>query len=929
MAEPPATTLEQAGAGGSDGLLATKLYLPRPPPGFVARPRLTHGLDEGLARGLVLVCAPAGFGKTSLLADWARTGRRPVAWLSLDEGDNDPARFWHHVIAALDRPLPGLAERVGPLLGPPPPPSFEGLVTALINQLATQPDQVLLVLDDYHLIDSQAVHASLGFLLEHRPPGLHLGLTSRADPPLGLARLRARGQLAELREAELRCTAEEAGALLRAAVGADLPGGAVAALAARTEGWAAGLQLASLSLRERSDVAGFVATFSGSHRYVLDYLTEEVLDRQPEQVRAFLLETSVLERLSGELCDAVTGRSDSQAMLERVERANLFLAPLDEVRGWWRYHQLFADLLRARLVQEQPERVPGLHRNAAAWSEAHGLADDAIRHALGAGDAAWAARLIEQHADALIYLRGEGPTVQRWLAALPAELTGSRPRLLLAQTRLALVSRSVEVIEGLLDAAEHAPAGAPGTADEPFEPSAGRATSQLANIPAAIALGRAYLAQLRGDAEGTAAFASRALAELGEGEWLLECMIQGHLAVAEWLRGRLEEAERASSSAIARSRAVGEPTLAAWGCHQLGQVQCAQGRLDAALATYQQALEVTAAPGRPVLPAAGLAHVGMAEVAYQRNEPELALRHVSEGIPLCRQLVYTPPLATGLATLAWIRQAAGDAAGALEAIGEAERVALSPSVASLFNPTPAQRARLLLAQGGLAAAARWTQERGLSPDNEVSYQREPEYLVLARVLLAQDRPGPALALLERLHALAAAQQRTGSLIEIQALQALALAGVGEEAGAMATLAETLTLARPEGYVRVFADEDAPMGALLGRLIAAQRTEPTVAGRVPLDYLGRLVRAFQPATAVTGPRAGPGTAVVAGLVEPLSERELEVLRLLAAGRPNQQIAEELVVALNTVKKHVAHILDKLGAANRTEATARARELGLLR
>ena len=309
-------------------------------------------LDEGLGRGLILVCAPAGYGKTVLLADWARRGQRPAAWLSLDAGDNDPTRFWRHAVAALDRVRPGIGERVGPLLGPPAPPSFEALVTALINELAAQPgdDEVLLVLDDYHLIGSQPVHASLGFLLEHRPPGLHLVLASRADPPLALARLRARGQLTELRAAELRFTAERgSGAAAAMPPVPSLPDAAVAALAARTEGWAAGLQLAALSLRGQPDVAGFVAAFTGSHRYVLDYLAEEVLERQSEQVRAFLLETSVLERLSGALCDAVTGRTGSQALLEQVERAGLFLVPLDEVRGWWRYHHLFADLLRARL----------------------------------------------------------------------------------------------------------------------------------------------------------------------------------------------------------------------------------------------------------------------------------------------------------------------------------------------------------------------------------------------------------------------------------------------------------------------------------------------------------------------------------------------------------------------------------------------------
>ena len=427
-----------------DALLATKLHVPRPGAGVVPRPRLTGHLDEGLEQGLVLVCAPAGYGKTVLLADWARRRQRPVAWLSLDEGDNDPARFWRYAVAALDRVRPGISERVGPLLGPPTPPSFAGLATALINDLAAQPgDEAVLVLDDYHVIGSQPVHASLEFLLEHRPPELRLVLASRADPLLALARLRARGELAELRAAELRFTAEEAAALLRQLVaGADasLPDADVAALTARTEGWAAGLQLAGLSLRGQADVAGFVADFTGSHRYVLDFLSQEVLECQPEQVRAFLLDTSVLERLSGPLCDAVTGRSGSQELLEQVERAGLFLVPLDEVRGWWRFHHLFADLLRARLREEQPAQVTQLHRNAAAWHEEHGLTEEAIRHAVAAGEMTWAARLIERQFDTVSGLRGEGVTVQRWLDALPADLVRSRPRLLLAQAQLAAAS---------------------------------------------------------------------------------------------------------------------------------------------------------------------------------------------------------------------------------------------------------------------------------------------------------------------------------------------------------------------------------------------------------------------------------------------------------------------------------------------------------
>ena len=399
MSEPAVTGTEP------NVLLATKLYLPGPQPGEIQRPRLMARLDEGLARGLVLVCAPAGYGKTVLLADWARRGGQPVAWLSLDAGDNDPARFWRHAVAALDRARPGTGERVAPLLGPPAPSSFQGLVTALINDLAA--DEIVLVLDDYHVIGSEQVHESLAFLVEHRPTGMCVVLASRNDPALPLARLRARGELTEIRATVLQFTPAEAAELLQHAAAA-LPDASVAALAARTEGWAAGLQLAALSLRGHDDAAAFVAAFTGSHRYVLDYLAEEVLEGQDEQLRTFLLETSVLERLSGPLCDAVTGRQGSQALLEQAERAGLFLIPLDEVRGWWRYHHLFASLLRARLQEEQPGRAAQLHRNAAAWYAGHGLADDAIGHAVAAGEMLWAARIIEQHFD-MVYSTAARP----------------------------------------------------------------------------------------------------------------------------------------------------------------------------------------------------------------------------------------------------------------------------------------------------------------------------------------------------------------------------------------------------------------------------------------------------------------------------------------------------------------------------------------
>jgi LuxR family transcriptional regulator, maltose regulon positive regulatory protein len=922
MADPPAAALAGAAMSGQDALLATKLHVPRPQPGFVPRPRLVQALSQGLARGRVLICAPAGFGKTSLLADWACSGGRPVAWLGLDAGDNDPARFWRYVVAALDGAQPGIAGRLGPLLGPPAPRSFEGLVTALINELAAQAgrDEVLLVLDDYHLVDAGPVHESVAFLLENLPPGLLLVVSGRADPPLPLARLRARGQLAELRAAELRFTTEEAAALLGAASGPVLPDAAVAALTARTEGWAAGLQLAALSLRGRTDAAGFVAAFSGSHRFVLDYLADEVLDGQPGQVRAFLLETSVLERLSGELCDAVTGRSGSQAMLQHIERAGLFLVPLDEVRGWWRYHHLFAGLLRARLEQEQPGRVQELHRAAAAWSDEHDLGDAAVRHALASGDTARAARLVERHVETLLG-RSEGATLHRWLSALPAESVRARPRLCLAQAISAVVGRQVEAVEGLLDDAERAFAV---TGDEPYEPPTGRAGSVLANVPALIAFLHADLARLRGNAALATDYNRQTLAELGDEDSVMRSFVRWNLAGADWLRGRLGPAERDLAEVLAERRVAGEGFLAIRVCYDLGQVQRAQGNLDAALATYRHALDIAGSGSQP--PHLGMAHVGLAEVLYERDELAAALDHATQGVTLCRQLALTPPLAAGLAVVARIRQAHGEAAAALEAMGEAGQAGLSPLVVALFSPVPSQRARLLLAQGDVHAAAQWTTAAGLSPEDEPDYPREPAYLLLARVLLAQDRPGPALTLLQRLLATAASQGRIGDVIEIQALRALALAARGDPAGALGALAEAVTLACPQGYVRVFADEGAPMRALLTRLSAARKDQRAPARDIDPDYLAGLLRACGQAGAA--PPSRRVAAALPGMAEPLTDREAEVLQLLAAGKSNQRIAHELVVALDTVKKHVTHVLGKLGAANRTEAVARARQLGLI-
>ena len=935
MGEPPAPTAPGISAVGLDALIATKLRVPRARRGLVPRPRLVDWLTEALAGELTVVCAPAGFGKTALLADWARRSAQPAAWLSLDAGDNDPVRFWRHVAAALGGVREGIGQRLGPLLGPPSPRSFEAVVTTLVNELSAAPGELVLVLDDYHLIDSQAVHQSVMFLLGHLPAGLRLAVASRADPPLLLARLRARGQLAEVRAADLRFTLEEATALLREAAGPDLPADAVAALAARTEGWAAGLQLAALSLRGHEDAASFVAAFSGSNRYVLDYLAEEVLDRQPEQVRTFLLETSVLDRLCGELCDAVTGRTGGQRLLETIEQANLFLIPLDDVRGWWRYHQLFADLLRVRLAQEQPERLPALHRAAAAWGERHGLVDDPIGHALAAGDGAWAARMVERHIGRMP-AGGETATVTRWLAALPAERVQDRPRLCVAQAYQAVMTGRADALERWLDAADRALSAS--SAGEPAQKEAGPGREAWTagppgeDVPGMVAVLRADLARLRGESGRTIQLARQALTRVPAVDRFTRFFAEWNLARADWLQGDLAEAERALANLAGTVRATREYRLTMVICWDLCQVQCARGRLGAALATCQQALTIGAEAGNPALPVLGIAQLGVAAVLYERDELTAAMQYATEGMNGVRQLAGTRLEAEGLVVLARVRQALGDQAGALAAAAKAEQAGPSPDVVDLFNPAPAARARLLLAQGQLAQAAAWAAARGLDAGDPPSYPREREHLLLARLLIAQNQPERALPLLWRLDDAAAAQKRTGSLTEIGTVTALTRAACGQDAGAVAALAGALTLAWPEGSVRVFADEGAPLATVLDQLIAGHRSGHTdLAPGVPLTYLRRARAAFWPRDAsAVPPQQVPAAQVTApALTEPLTDRELQVLVLLAAGTSNQQIASELVVALETVKKHVSHILGKLGAANRTQAVARARGLGLLR
>jgi LuxR family maltose regulon positive regulatory protein len=522
-----------------DILLATKIAIPRISSDLLPRSHLMIRLEEATRHELILVSTPAGFGKTTLLASWEKNTEKPVAWLSLDRDDNDPTRFWRYVVASIASVRSGVGKPALSLLNASAQPTPKAVITVLVNELAAQPDEFVLVLDDYHHIESPTIHDDLAFLLEQLPLGMHMVISTRSDPPFPLARFRARGQLAELRAADLRFTLDESTSLMHSVWELNLPEESVAVLEERTEGWATGLQLAALALRGSSNPAQFIEEFSGSHRYILDYLTEEVLEQQPGDVRSFLLKTSVLDQLCGPLCDVLSGRSDSQQMLEDLERANLFLVPLDEERHWYRYHHLFADLLLARLQSIDPQQVSTLHRNAANWYEEHGLISDAIRHALAAGEAAWAARLVEQHVEEILR-RGEGETLRAWLAALPHEAVRARPRLALAQAIAAFNAGHLQVAEPLLEEAEQALATSP---NEPYEPSIGKEISMLVNVPVSIALLRASLMALRGDADRSTELVRQAQAHLAGDERSPRISGRWNLAQADWTRGRLTEAE--------------------------------------------------------------------------------------------------------------------------------------------------------------------------------------------------------------------------------------------------------------------------------------------------------------------------------------------------------------------------------------------------
>ena len=902
-------------------LLGTKLHLPRWRRDLVARPRLSERLSRGAESALTLVSAPAGFGKTTLLAEWlaaAPADGRSVAWLSLDQRDNDPALFWTYLVAALKTAAPWEGTSALSLLQPPQPPNEAGLVT-LLNDLDAISNDVVLVLDDYHVIDARDVQDGMAFLLEHLPPQIHLMIGSRTDPALPLARLRGRGELVEIRAADLRFTPGEAAAYLNGVMGLVLTAADVAALEGRTEGWIAALQLAALSMQGREDTAAFIAGFAGDDRYIVDFLAEEVLQRQPEDVQQFLLQTSILDRLSGPLCDAVTGQDGGKAKLAALERGNLFLVPLDDRRRWYRFHQLFADVLHARLRDEQPDDVPDLHRQASEWCEQNDEPSEAIRHALAAGDFGRAADLVELAIPAMRRSRQEA-AVLGWLELLPDEVVRVRPVLSVGFAGALLASGEFEGVEARLRDAERWLDGAAGLRQGSQAPAAEMVVvddAEFRRLPAEIELYRAAQALARGDVPGTVRHARRALELSPADEHLGRASAAALMGLASWASGDLEAGYSGYAECMAGLRRAGH-IADTFGCAMaLADIRRTQGRLGEAMRTYEQAMQRASEQGGAVLRGTADMYVGMSEVHRERDDLPAAAQQLLRSQELGEHTGLPQNRYRWRVAMARIREAEGDLGGALGLLNEAERLYVGDFFPNV-RPVPALRARVRVAEGELGEALGWARERGLSVDDDLSYLGEFEHITLARVLLARyaaERAErsihEATRLLERLLTAAEEGGRTGSVIEILMLQALAHQARGDIPAALASLQRALTLAEPEGYVRIFIDEGPQMVSLL-RTVAKQGITPS--------YVRRLLAAVS--------TTEDSTPVSQGLIEPLSERELDVLRLLGTDLGGPEIARELVVSLNTVRTHTKNIYAKLGVNNRRAAVRRAAELDLL-
>jgi LuxR family maltose regulon positive regulatory protein len=886
-------------------LLKTKLFVPQSRGTMVDRPRLTARLRDGLSRKLTLISAPPGFGKSSVLVGWRATpeGRQfPLAWVSLDEADNDPARFWFYVIHALEPLQPGVGVESLALLQSAQPVPIPVMLQPLINGLAEAESDFALVLEDYHLVESAPIHEGIAFLLEHLPPQMHLVITTRADPPLPLSRLRGRGEMVEIRVKELRFTGEEAAQFLREAQGLDLATPEIEALTARTEGWVTGLQLASLSLKETEDLPGFMAALTGHHRYIVDYLMEEVLQRQPAAVQRFLLETSLLPRLSGPLCDAVTGQPGSQALLERLEQSNLFTVALDAERHWFRYHHLMATVLRTRLQQTRPEAAAALYERASAWFESEGMLEEAMRMALEGRQFERVADLLATAADRL-WRTGETATIRSFLDGLPAELVRRRADLSLIRTRLCLAGgdflRAGEALsdaEALLESDRTPQAGEAAAYRSVLERMQG-------DLPVAIERAHAALALLPGHPVSWGPVAALSLA-MGQ-------ILTGDVPTAI---ASMELVERLADE-------MGDAYYAVMAGFIRGELEESLGELHRAYASYQRAER--ASRSRPgLMPNAGMPLVGMGRVLLEWNDLEAAAPHIDEGLRRGRATSHMDTIFRGFSLQLQLRVARADLEGAeavVAAIDEWMPATPVPQVALLLG---AARAALYLVQGKLGAAAQWVRQAEPMA-SRLADALQSVALTLAHVEVATGRPEQALGRLEPLVARLGEQGMVGAQLLALLVVGLAHQAKGDRNQAAAAVRQAVLLGREPGYCRSFLAAGAPMAALLAL--------PQVREAAP-EYVDRLLAQMGPVGQVArGSERPPGAQVgprPQSLAEPLTEREIELLGLLAAGLSNQAIAERLYIVPGTTKRHVHNILGKLDAANRTEAVAKARALGLL-
>jgi len=916
-----------------ESLLKTKLYIPPLRPDRVPRPRLIERLDQGLESGhrLSLISAPAGFGKTTLVSQWLAAGRRPSAWLSLEESENDPNRFYTYMVAAVSTVIPKFGQETLGMIQAPKPPVAETVLTTLINEINNAGQEFTLVLDDYHQLDARPIDEALAFALEHLPPQMHLAIVTREDPRLPLARLRSRAQLTELRATDLRFTAEEAAGFLNQVMGLNLSEEEIAALDNRTEGWIAGLQLAALAIqgaraqpRRSPDQASqearrFIDSFTGTHRYILDYLIEEVLDRQPENIQRFLLQTSILDRLSGPLCDAVcfvpvesaggnaievlpeeltrAGEGNSQAILDNLERANLFIVPLDNERRWYRYHHLFADLLRQRLQHESLRSgedagwdVSRLHIRASQWYEDSGLEVEAFRHAAAANDFMRAARLIEGKGMPLTFRGAIGP-VLNWLESLPDDVMDEEPLLWVTYASTLLALGRAAGVEPKLKAAEAAIAAATAAGAEPDEKNR--------DLIGRIAATRATYAWGLKEPDTIIDYSQRALEYLSPDNLPFRTSTGWKLAYAYRLKGDRSTARKTYNETIAACEASGNTFINIMASLGLADIQLGDNELHQAAGTYRRILELIG--NKPLMTAVG-AYAGLAKITYEWNDLDAAQRHGQEALDLARHIESNDAFATCAVLLARLKLTQGDADGATVLLTEAESFLRRHNYLQSLPGVVDLQVVVLLHQVDLARAAALAGQHQL-PKSQ------------ARVLLSQGDPAAAIALLDQPGQQAMVKGWKDEQLRITLLQAIARFMLGEMTEAQLLLAQALALAEPGGFIRTFLDEGPAVANLLTRMTGG----PTWLQ----EYRARLLEAFgkQPPVLPARPRG-------ASLVEPLSQRELEVLQLISDGLTNSEIAARLYLTLNTVKVHNRNIFGKLGVHNRAQAVIIARELDLL-